>query len=285
MLPVAASFHRISLGGDNRPAGAASAAEGTLSTLQSLVREQGKFAWVLKVDDPPAAAGDGGGDGGGREWAAFQQLLADLGPSAFRHHDMLLLRLNLTSALLPCADASASCSSEAGAASGVAAAARSQRRLAALVALVVGAGFRVYWRRPFPQAAAVPGPASRALWEAVRAAHGAAAASAVEASEANLRRLQAEHDTIYDPPPPSPPLPGGADAEQAELDAWLAGPAYPWERAAPPASGWRPLAAHPGHVLSAFDVALVRELALPQGGNVDMRRAREDCGGVIDGEL
>jgi hypothetical protein len=69
---------------------------GTLSTLHSLEREQGRGALALKVDGGFEFGHVAGAAGAtGAEWRALAQLAGDIGPLALVSYDMLLLRLNL----------------------------------------------------------------------------------------------------------------------------------------------------------------------------------------------
>lgn len=275
-------MHPVRLAGDNRPQ--TRPMHGTLSTLLSLEKEQGKAGHYIKIEggmeDPTLvgaianaavtpemqASGVGvqgpqqgpGGAGSkplvGLEWEAFQQLLHDVGPGALRIYDHLLLRLNLTSAVnSPGLEESSL---------GVGAPSMSREalvaaRLASVAAIAMGSGFVPYWRRVYPAGAHVP-PAGlgKALFEAARAAGGAVADAAAKQGEASadiMGKLHAECGNF------------------AKKDV---------DRGRPVECGAKPPAAAPGELLAVWDIALIRTAALPADGKRFTRFAMDaHCAG------
>lgn len=275
-------MHPVRLAGDNRPQ--TRPMHGTLSTLLSLEKEQGKAGHYIKIEggleDPTLvgaidkavvtpemqASGVGvqgpqhgpGGAGSkplvGLEWEAFQQLLHDVGPGALRIYDHLLLRLNLTSAVhSPSLDESSlgvgapSMSPEALVAA----------RLASVAAIAMGSGFVPYWRRTYPAGVHVP-PAGlgRALFDAARAAGGAVADVAAKEGEASAAAMAKLHTEC---------------AAFAKKDV---------DRGRPIDCGAKPPAAAPGELLAVWDIALIRTAALPADGKRFTRFAMDaHCAG------
>jgi hypothetical protein len=238
-LPQAVIYHRVDLAGSNRVD--TSPMHGTLSTLHSIEREQGRNVYAMKIDGGGAAVARGqlktpatGAPNShtGLEWDAFQQLLRDVGPTALRTYDQLLLRVNLSSVIGPHANPAA------------------VARLGAVASLAHGSGFRMYWRGRHPVAASgVQTKAGRELQAQIREVAGAEAAAASSASKDTLALLAAQCLQYV-----SRQRDNGA-ALPAECAA--VGPDLP------------------SHVLSVWDVALVREAALPLDGEAATRYAMD----------